>query len=138
MSLERASACVKKGLWTEAWDALQQLPISERLCHEVFRIRLECSVKLEKWDNAEILIQFLGLENPANQLAVFRYHHASISRFLSLGEIQQAQESLSRALVVWSEGRETLEGDPTLRRLWLNCATKPRARRKYIALVKQV
>lgn len=116
---------IESGFWEKAWSGLQQLSILQRLSPDALRMRLECSIRLEKWDSAKALAELLDTKSHLDRIAKFDYHRASISLLLSKRDLMGAWEAARLALEIWPEGEMKLRKDPSFKSLQKTARNHP-------------
>lgn len=91
---DQAESFLQQNLYTEAWEALEQLPSELRASSRALRVRVPCKIAFGNLQRAELLANFLREGEKEDRLA-------AASAFVILAEhrLLEGREEHARALI---------------------------------------
>lgn len=104
--------------WTEAMEALEDLPVHERTTPVVTAMRMRCCQAQGMWEVGETLAHLLMEGDAAGRRAAGRFLHALSVHHAQAGRIDLALNAFAKAAKAWPRHRQTMLRDPNLEALW--------------------
>ncbi|MDB6077479.1 MAG: hypothetical protein JWO82_1226 [Akkermansiaceae bacterium] len=113
MDLREAEGYVELGMWQEAWDSLDEVPIEERATPAVFRLRIRCCAPLDAWSVGEEIAYLMGQSPQPSD------HRLAASFWLDWARADPAvaADCIAAAINIWPESRVEILEDPLLGRV---------------------
>ena len=94
--LEEAGGYVALGMFSDAWEATEELPPEERTSEPALVIRLQVLTGLAQWELGEHVASLLVHAGEESRQTVARFHHARARCLYQSGDYDSARKEIRR------------------------------------------
>jgi hypothetical protein len=98
-------------MFSEAWEATEELPPEDRTSEPALVIRLQILTALAQWDLGEHVASLLIHAGEESRQTVSRFHHARARCFYQSGDYDSARKEIRRAVDAWRGIQRELSDD---------------------------
>ncbi|MBB5350221.1 lipopolysaccharide biosynthesis regulator YciM [Haloferula luteola] len=109
---EEAEGYAMLGMWHDAWEAIQSLPVEQRSSPEALRIRLRCSQGSQAWKMGVSVAEALEKGSERDREAVARFYSARAHSEVAADRMASARKSIKMACEAWPPIHIELARDP--------------------------
>ena len=114
MSITEADGYADLGMWGDACEALDALPVEVRTVPRALRVRLRCCPPLGAWGLGEHVAGLLRDGNRFDRACSAGFYHANARRLLQAGDRKGAGEMIKVAVETFPECRRLMLLDAQL------------------------
>ena len=109
--LSRAEGFLELGMFSDAWEVIEDLPVKEKTSEPVLVIRLRILTGLSQWDLGEHVASILLSGGEESRKAIARFHHARGRALWQTGDFSGARERFRHAVETWLDVRKEFSDD---------------------------
>jgi hypothetical protein len=92
-------------MWSEAREALEELPAENRATPPALFVRLRCCPQAGPWEIGEHVAGLLGDGDEVDQAVAGRFYVTNARRLVQVGEKNAAAVSIKAAVETWPDSR---------------------------------
>jgi len=104
-SLEQAEGFIELGMFSDAWQVIEDLPPEEKTNEPVLVIRLRILTDLSQWELGEHVASVLLSGGEESRKTVARFHHARARVLWQSGDFDGARDQFRLAVNAWRDVR---------------------------------
>lgn len=101
-------------MWSEAWEAIEDLPAEDRASPQVLRVRLAGCPHLGGWEIGESVAKFLADGDDLSREAAAEFYHQLARKLVMEGQRNAAAEAIRMITEIWPTRRLAVLEDPIL------------------------
>lgn len=104
--MEKATGYFELGMFSDAWDLIEELPPAEKTDAPVLGLRLRILTALSQWELGEQIAAHLKFAGEDEKRTVARFHHARARVLWQSGDYDGARSEFRKAVEAWLDVRE--------------------------------
>ena len=114
MNTDKAQGLAELELWEDASAALDELSPEDQSSPGAMRLRLECTIGLERWNTVKELAGHLSRGSDEDRRAAATAFRVLAGVAVRSRQIEAAEELVRLAIEAWADARRDVMDDPEL------------------------